>query len=114
LRAIACRVTEAARLELKDATTKVDGDLAKRLRNAFGVDHCRAIWLALADTLDIARLEAGVLAMGPEHAIAWNRRRMQIYEEPADLIDATLRRLGSGALDWPPSNGSQRPSRRRV
>lgn len=85
--------------ERKDATTKVDGDLAKKLRNEFVVDHCRAVWLALPDTADIARLEAEVLAMAPEHAIAWNRRKMPTYDEPADLVDATLRRLGWGAQE---------------
>lgn len=85
--------------EWKDATTKVDGDLAKKLRNEFVVDHCRAVWLALPDTADIARLEAEVLAIAPEHAIAWNRRRMQTYDEPANLVDATLRRLGWGAQE---------------
>lgn len=83
--------------ERKDATTKVDGDLAKKLRNEFVVDHCSAVWLPLPDTVDIARLEAEVLAMAPDHATAWNRRRMQTYDEPADLVDATLRRLGWGA-----------------
>lgn len=78
----------------KDAATKVDGDLAKKLRNAFVIDHCRAVWLPLPDTADIARLEAEVLAMAPDHAIAWNGRRMQTYDEPSDLVDATLRRLG--------------------
>jgi DNA polymerase-3 subunit epsilon len=81
----------------KDAATKVDGDLAKKLRNEFVVDHCRAVWLPLPDTADIARLEAEVLALAPDHAIAWNGRRMQTYDEPADLVDATLRRLGWGA-----------------
>ena len=85
--------------ERKDATTKVDGDFAKKLRNEFVVDHCRAVWLALPDTVDIARLEAEVLAMAPDHAIAWNRRRMQTYDEPADLVDATLSRLGWGAQE---------------
>ncbi|RMF10406.1 MAG: hypothetical protein D6763_05795 [Alphaproteobacteria bacterium] len=80
----------------KDARTKVDGDIAKALRNEFVVDHCRAVWLPLPDTADIAQLEAEVLALAPEHAIAWNRRRMQAYEEPADLVEATLRRLGWG------------------
>ena len=85
--------------ERKDATTKIDGDLAKKLRNEFVVDHCRAVWLALPDTADIARLEAEVLAIAPDHAIAWNRRKMQTYDEPADLVDATLRRLGWGAQE---------------
>lgn len=80
----------------KDALTKADGDIAKALRNEFVVDHCRAVWLPLPDTEDIARLEAEVLSLAPEHAIAWNRRRMQAYDEPVDLVEATLRRLGWG------------------
>lgn len=82
--------------ERKDAVTKADGDIAKALRNEFIIDHCRAVWMPLPDTADIARLEAEVLALAPDHAIAWNRRRMRPYEEPADLVEATLRRLGWG------------------
>lgn len=84
----------------KDAKTKVDGDIAKKLHNEFVVDHCRAVWIPLSDTVDIARLEAEVLSLAPERAIAWNRRRMPSYDEPTELVDATLRRLGwgSGAL----------------
>lgn len=83
----------------KDALTKADGDIAKALRNEFVVDHCRAVWLALPDTEDIARLEAEVLSLAPDHAIAWNRRRMQAYDEPVDLVEDTLRRLGWGARE---------------
>lgn len=83
----------------KDALTKADGDIAKALRNEFVVDHCRAVWLPLPDTADIARLEAEVLSLASDHAIAWNRRRMQAYDEPIDLVEATLRRLGWGARE---------------
>lgn len=83
----------------KDALTKADGDIAKALRNEFVVDHCRAVWLPLPDTVDIGQLEAEVLSFAPDHAIAWNRRRMQAYDEPADLVDATLHRLGWGARE---------------
>lgn len=83
----------------KDALTKADGDIAKALRNEFVVDHCRAVWLPLPDTADIARLEAEVLSLAPDHAIAWNRRRMLAYDEPVDLVEATLRRLGWGARE---------------
>ncbi len=79
-----------------DALSKADGDIAKELRNEFVVDHCRAVWLPLPDTADIPRLEAEVLALAPDHVIAWNRRRMQVYEEPSDLVEATLHRLGWG------------------
>jgi DNA polymerase III epsilon subunit-like protein len=83
----------------KDALTKADGDIAKALRNEFVVDHCRAVWLSLPDTEDIARVEAEVLSLAPDHAIAWNRRRMQAYDEPVDLVEATLRRLGWGVRE---------------
>lgn len=83
----------------KDALTKADGDIAKALRNEFVVDHCRAVWLPLPDTADIAGLEAEVLSLAPDHAIAWNRRRMHAYDEPSDLVEATLRRLGWGAQE---------------
>jgi len=81
----------------KDVVSKTDGVIAKTLRNEFVVDHCRAVWLPLPDTADIALLEAEVLAIAPAHAIAWNRRRMQAYDEPADLVEATLHRLEWGA-----------------
>ncbi|WP_244519268.1 exonuclease domain-containing protein [Paracoccus alcaliphilus] len=83
----------------KDALTKADGDIAKALRNEFVVDHCRAVWLPLPDAVDIARLEAEVLSLAPDHAIAWNRRRTQTYDEPTDLVEATLSRLGWGARE---------------
>lgn len=81
----------------KDPMTKADGTVAKTLRNEFIAEHCRAVWLPLPDTVDIAGLEAEVLSLAPDHAIAWNRRRMQAYDEPVDLVEATLRRLGWGA-----------------
>lgn len=97
----------------KDGLTKADGDIAKALRNEFVVDHCRAVWLPLPDTADIARLEAEVLSLAPDHAIAWNRRRMQAYDEPVDLVEATLRRLGCGRSPSPISNshGARRECR---
>ena len=83
----------------KDAQTKSDGDIAKALRNEFVMDHCRAVWVPLPDTVDIARLETEILALAPDHAIAWNGHRMQAYDEPRDLVEATLRRLGWGARE---------------
>lgn len=82
-----------------DALTKADGDIAKALRNEFVFDHCRAVWLPLPDTADIARLEAEVLTLAPEHAIAWNLRKMSSYDEPVDLVSATLHRLGWGTTE---------------
>lgn len=79
-----------------DPITKADGDIAKALRNAFVADHCQAVWVPLPDTLDIARFEAEVLSIAPQQAVAWNRRGMDPYAEPVDLVDATIRRLGLG------------------
>lgn len=82
-----------------DLATKVDSDMAKSLRNAFVADHCRAVWVVLPDTIDIASLEAEVLAIAPKQAIAWNRRGMEAYAEPIKLVDATIRRLGWGSQE---------------
>ncbi|MES2916634.1 MAG: 3'-5' exonuclease [Pseudomonadota bacterium] len=84
----------------KDPMTKADGGLAKALRNEFVVDHCRAVWLALPDTMDIAQLEAEVIDLAPDQLKAWNRRGMQAYDEPVDQVDATLRRLGWGTREF--------------
>lgn len=82
-----------------DAATKADGDIAKALRNAFIAEHCAAVWLPLPDTLNIPHLEAAVLKIAPPHVIAWNRRGMDVYAEPVDMVDATIRRLGFGAAE---------------
>lgn len=82
-----------------DPKTKADGDIAKALRNAFVADHCRAVWISIPDSIDISRLETAIIAIAPAHAIAWNRRGMDIYEEPVDLVDITLRRLNWGVED---------------
>jgi DNA polymerase-3 subunit epsilon len=82
-----------------DPPTKADGDIAKALRNAFVSDHCRAVWISLPDSVNISQLEMAIIAIAPAHAIAWNRRGMDIYEEPADLVDITLRRLNWGAKE---------------
>ena len=83
----------------RGAVAKADGEIAKALRNQFVIDHCRAVWMPLPDRADIVRLEAEVLALAPEDAIAWNRRRMRAYDEPVDLVDATLHGLGWGARE---------------
>lgn len=79
-----------------DPATKTDGDIAKELRNAFIAEHCRAVWVPLPDHLDIAGLEAEVIAIAPAEVIAWNRRGTETYAEPVALVDQTLVRLG-----WP-------------
>ena len=77
-----------------DPATKADGDIAKALRNAFIARHCQAVWVPLPDHADIVGLEAEVIAQAPIEMIAWNRRGMEIYEEPAFLVDALIESLG--------------------
>lgn len=75
---------------------KADGLIAKRLRNQFIKDHCRAVWVPLPASANIAELEVSVITLAPDHAVAWNRRHMDVYEEPENLVDATLGHLGWG------------------
>jgi len=49
---------------------KADGDIAKKLRNTFIAEYRKAVWVPLADDLDIAGLEAEVIALAPQDAIA--------------------------------------------
>src|SRR6056297_288860 len=76
-----------------DPATKADGDIAKKLRNAFIAEHCRAVWVPISDDLNIADLEAQVIELAPKEAIAWNRRGMDAYEEPTDLVDLVIDQL---------------------
>lgn len=77
-----------------DAATKADGDVAKRLRNAFIARHCRAVWVPLPDDAPIAELEAEVIAIAPAEMTAWNNRGMKTYHEPEELVEVLIDRLG--------------------
>src|SRR6056297_3168282 len=48
-----------------DPATKADGGIAKKLRNAFIAEHCRAVWVPISDDLNIADLEAQVIELAP-------------------------------------------------
>lgn len=76
-----------------DPATKADGDIAKKLRNAFIARHCGAVWVPLPDHADISGLEAQVIALAPAEMIAWNRHGMEPYEEPVALVDALMEEL---------------------
>lgn len=82
-----------------DPATKVDGDIAKKLRNAFIAEYCQAVWVPLSDDLDISSLEAEVISLAPKEVVAWNGRGMEAYEEPADLVDAVIERLEFGTAE---------------
>lgn len=82
-----------------DPATKADGDVAKKLRNAFIAEHCRAVWVPLSDDLDIAGLESAVISLAPREAVAWNRRGMDAYDEPVELVDLVIDQLMFGAAE---------------
>ncbi|AXI48759.1 hypothetical protein C1J03_05390 [Sulfitobacter sp. SK012] len=77
-----------------DPSTKTDGDISKKLRNAFVAEYCTAVWVPMLDSDDIPRLEKAVIAIAPQHATAWNNRGMGIYDEPVELVDKMLSALG--------------------
>lgn len=79
--------------------TKSDGDVAKRLRNAFIAEYCAAVWAPLPDGSDIAALEAQVIALAPAEATAWNFRGMEAYAEPVALVDILIERLGLSPVE---------------
>lgn len=76
-----------------DLATKADGDVAKKLRNEFIAEYCRAVWVSLPDEANIPELEAEVIALAPAEATAWNFRATQTYAEPIALVDALIARL---------------------
>ncbi len=74
-----------------------DGDLAKRLRNAFVAEHCRAACLPLDPAVhDIRAIEAAVLRIAPPDLTAWNGRGGTPIIEPSSLVEATMDALGYG------------------
>src|SRR6056297_2568435 len=83
----------------KDPETKSDGDVAKRLRNDFIAEYCKAVWVPLRDDTDIAQLEREVIALAPKDAIAWNRRGMGVYDEPIELVDRVIEQLNLDASE---------------
>lgn len=76
-----------------DAATKSDGDIAKGLRNKFIARHCGCTWVTLPDDADISGLEAQVIAIAPSEMVAWNRRGMDVYDEPVELVDALIEEM---------------------
>ena len=82
-----------------DPATKADGDIAKKLRNEFVAEYCKAVWVSLADELDFARLKQEVIALAPAHVVAWNDRGMDPYDEPESLVDLVIDSLGFGEVE---------------
>lgn len=82
-----------------DPPTKTDGDIAKALRNEFVARHCGCVWVPLPDHANIAELEMQVIALAPPEMVAWNRRGMEVYNEPVDLVDALIAELRLSSLE---------------
>lgn len=75
-----------------------DGDLAKRLRNAFIAEYCRAACVPLdPKDYDILAMEADVLAIAPPEVTVWNGGRPVELAEPTELVDAMMDKLGFDA-----------------
>lgn len=87
----------------KDTGTSADGHHAKALRNAFVAQHCAAVWVELPDDCDIAGIEREILSLPPHSATMWNGRKATPYEEPVELVDATMAMLG-----WTAGAGNRR------
>lgn len=77
----------------KVPVSRSDAAVAKKLRNEFIADHCRAVWVPLSDTADIAGLERDVIELAPSESTAWNQRATEAYIEPQGLVDETITRL---------------------
>lgn len=82
-----------------DPETVQEMRIVRRLRQAFIERHCGCTWVALPDHIDIAGLEAQVIALAPPDMIAWNRRGMAAYDEPVDLVDALIEHMGLSAFE---------------
>lgn len=80
-----------------DPLTKTDGDIAKKLRNAFVAEYCKAVWVPMPDSADILGLEKAVIDIAPQESTAWNNRGMDIYDEPVELVNKMLSVLGFSA-----------------
>ncbi len=88
-------VGEISALRAKLEAQPVDSTPKKPSKKAAAPTELQTKLQALT-TLQGARLEAEVLSIAPQQAVAWNRRGMEPYAEPVELVDATIRRLGLG------------------
>ncbi|MBE7184513.1 MAG: hypothetical protein INR68_08920 [Methylobacterium mesophilicum] len=69
-----------------------DGVIAKRFRNAFIAEYCRAAYVPLQlEKAALFRLEAEVIALAPPAMRARNGRKLAPYAEPRELVDAFIK-----------------------
>lgn len=82
-----------------DPATEMDGNVSKELRNGFIADYCKAVWVPLPDESDIFGFERKVRALVSAEEKAWNQCKLPVYEEPVELVDKTIDRLGFGEAE---------------
>lgn len=72
-----------------------DAKIAKDLRSAFIAEFCRAVYVPLeASELEILALETSTIAIAPPENILWNRATTMVYQEPTELVDRLITKLG--------------------
>ena len=77
-----------------------DGNLAKRLRNAFVAEHCRAAVVPVDPHVQsIPLLEREVLRRAPPAMVAWNGQATGALLEPVALVDGMIAALGLDAAE---------------
>lgn len=68
-----------------------DAAIAKRLRNAFIAEHCRAVCVPVEPKeQNIFSLEAAVIRLAPPQMLAWNGRGEVQISEPLGLVEAQM------------------------
>ncbi|MPR06504.1 hypothetical protein [Microvirga tunisiensis] len=84
------------------STNARDGEIARRVRQAFIRKHCGFVCLPLKPTKDeLRRLEKGVIALAWPHIADWNktRKRVATFEEPKEMVNEIIRELGLGVSE---------------
>lgn len=76
-----------------------DEKIAKRLRNEFIADYCKAVWVPLPDEIEFSGLESEVIDLAPADAKEWNQNKFDVYDEPVELVDKTIARLRFGKTE---------------
>ena len=77
-----------------------DAAIAKRFRIGFIAEFCRAVWFSLDVPPDeILATELAVIRHAPPRARLWNSNTTIRYDEPSDLIDSLMARLGTSQAD---------------
>lgn len=72
-----------------------DAKIAKDLRSNFIAEYCRAVYFPIVGTKqEIEHLEMAVISIAPAKFISWNRSTKLNYQEPVELVDRLMDRIG--------------------